>query len=144
MDAALREMYRVCKPGGYIAMANFNRTPPPFDPGWSVLLEQFMTYQVGVRMPQQVTYTPQEVEALLGRFGLRSIETNSETYDIIYASEDDWWAFQLNLGPRATIMGMDEEMRARFKDEHLARLRPMFRRDGLHMSVSVVYSLAQR
>ena len=28
IEAALREMYRICKPGGCIAMINFNKTPP--------------------------------------------------------------------------------------------------------------------
>jgi hypothetical protein len=39
---------------------------------------------------------------------------------------------------------MNEETRARFKDEYLAKLRPMFRQDGLHLSVAVVYAMAQR
>jgi ubiquinone/menaquinone biosynthesis C-methylase UbiE len=28
MEAALREMYHVCKPGGCLVMINFNKTPP--------------------------------------------------------------------------------------------------------------------
>jgi hypothetical protein len=39
---------------------------------------------------------------------------------------------------------MNEETRARFKDEYLGKLRPMFRPDGLHLSVSLVYATAQR
>jgi O-methyltransferase/aklanonic acid methyltransferase len=144
MEAALREMYRVCKPGGCLAMTNFNKTPPPFDPGWPLLIQQFMSYRVGVRTPQQLAYTPQEVEALLSRFGFRSIETHGETNEIIYASAEDWWAFQLTLVPRAAILSMNEETRARFKDEYLAKLRPMYRQDGLHLSLAVIFTLAQR
>jgi ubiquinone/menaquinone biosynthesis C-methylase UbiE len=144
MDAALCEMYRVCKPGGYVGVTNFNKTPPLFDPAFPLLFQQFMAYRVGVRMPQQLAYAPEEVEALLSRFGFHSIKTYSETNDIIYASAEDWWAFLLTLGSRATIMGMNKETRARFKDEYLAKLRPMFRQDGLHVSVAVVYAVAQR
>jgi ubiquinone/menaquinone biosynthesis C-methylase UbiE len=144
MEAALREMYRVCKPGGCLAMTNFNKTPPPFDPGWPLLMQQFMAYRVGVRTPQPLAYTPQEVETLLSRFGFRSIETHGETNDIIYASAEDWWAFQLTLVPRAAILSMNDETRARFKDEYLAKLRPLFRQDGLHLSLAVIYALAQR
>ncbi|MDD1753293.1 MAG: class I SAM-dependent methyltransferase [Methanotrichaceae archaeon] len=46
MEAALHEMYRVCKPGGYLAIANFNKIPPPFDPGWTILMKQFMAYRI--------------------------------------------------------------------------------------------------
>jgi hypothetical protein len=92
----------------------------------------------------QFAYTPQEVEALLSRSGFRSIETHSETNDIVYESVEDWWAFLLTLAPRATIMGMDEQMRAQFNEEYLAKLRPMLDQDGLHISLGVIYTLAKR
>ncbi len=144
MDAALREMYRVCKPGGCLAIANFNKTPPPFNPGLPLLIQQLMEYQVKVQTTTQFAYTPQEVEALLGRFGFCSIETHSETNDIVYENVEDWWAFLLTLAPRATIMGMNEQTRAQFKDEYLAKLHPMLGQDGLHISLGVIYSLAKR
>ena len=144
MEAALREMYRVCKPGGYVAMTHFSKTPTPFDPGLSILMQQFMAYRVRVSLPPQLAYTPQEVEALLSRFGFHSIKTHSEVNDIVYASAEDCWAFILTLPPRATILGMSEETRARFKDECLAKLRETFREDGLHLSLGVIYTLARR
>jgi ubiquinone/menaquinone biosynthesis C-methylase UbiE len=144
IEAALREMYRVSKPGGFISISIFGKTPPPFNPGWPILVKQFEAYQCGVRMPQPIAYAPEEIEALLSRSGFRSIEINSETSDIIYPSAEDLWALILTLGPRLTILGMSEETRARFKEEYFAKLRPMFRQDGLHMSVGVVYATAQR
>jgi ubiquinone/menaquinone biosynthesis C-methylase UbiE len=144
MEAALGEMYRVCKPDGYIGVSVFDKTPLPFDPGMPILIQQFVAYQVGVQMPQPTAYAPEEVEALLSRSGFRSIETCSETNDVVYTGEEDWWAFLLTVGPGVTILGMNEEARSRFKDEYLARLRPMFREDGLHISVAVVYAVAQR
>ncbi len=144
IDAVLREMHRVCKPGGYVGVSFFDKTPPPFDPGWPILLQQFMAYQRGVRMPQQVAYAPQEVEHLLGRNGFRPVATRSYTSDIVYATLDDWWDFQFTVGTRLTILAMDEETRARFKDEYLGKLRPLLAEDGLHLSVAVVYAVAQR
>jgi len=144
MEAALREMYRVCKPGGCVGVTLFDKTPPPMNPGWPILMQLFMAYRMGVQMPQQLAYAPQEVNALLSRFGFHSIETHSETNDIVYANLEDWWEFQLTLGPRASIMSMNEEMRARFKQEYLDKLRPMLRQDGLHQSVAIVYAMAKR
>ena len=95
-------------------------------------------------MPQPIDYAPEEVEALLSRFDFRSIKTYSETNDIVYANVEDWWEFQLTVGPRLTILGMDEKTRARFKEEYLAKLRPLLVQDGLHISVAVVYAVAQR
>lgn len=144
MEAALREMHRVCKPGGYVAMTHFSKNPTPFDPGLSILMQQFMAYQVAVTLPPQLAYTPREIEALLSRFGFHSIETHGETNDIVYASAEDCWGLILTLPPRAAIMGMSEEMRAQFKDECLAKLRAKFREDGLHMSLGVIYTVARR
>jgi len=144
MGAALREMYRVCKPGGYVAMTNFNKTPPPFDPSLSILIKQFIDYQVQVVLPPQLAFTPQEMKELLGRFGFRSVKAHSETNDIVYATAEDCWGFILTLPPGATMLGMSEETRARFKDEYLAKLRAMSRQDGLHLSLGVIYTLAKR
>ncbi len=144
VDAALREMYRVLKPGGCLAISNFNKTPLPFNPGVPMLIQQFMAYQVKLQTTTQFAYTPQEVEALISRTGFRSIETHSETNDIVYENVEDWWEFLLTLAPRATIMGMNEQMRAKFKEEYIAKLRPMQGQDGLHISVGVIYSLAKR
>jgi ubiquinone/menaquinone biosynthesis C-methylase UbiE len=144
MKAALREMYRVCKPGGYIGVSLFNKTPPPFNPALPLLMQQTMAYQAEVRSPQQIAYAPEEVEALLSQSGFHSVETFSETSDIVYANVDDLWAFQMTTAMRAFIMSMSEETRERFKAEYFAKLRPLFRQDGLHVSVAVVYALAQR
>jgi O-methyltransferase/aklanonic acid methyltransferase len=144
IDAALREMHRVCRPGGFVGVSLFGKTPPPFDPGWPILLKQFMAYQKGVIMPQQVAYSPHEVEALLGRVGFRSVATQSEANDIVFATLEDWWDFQFTVGTRLTIQSMDEETRRRFKEEYLGKLRPLLAPDGLHVSLGVIYAVARR
>lgn len=144
IKAALGEMYRACKPGGCLAITYFNKAPPPFSPGFPILIQQLMAYRVGVQTPQPLAYTTQEVEALLNRSGFRSIEIYNEIYDIIYKSGEEWWLFLLTLASRASIMGMNEEMRARFKEEYLDKLRPMFGQDGIHMSLAIIYALAKR
>ena len=142
-DMALSEMARVCKPGGLIGLSIFGRTPPPFDPGWSIFGRLATAYGVSVRLPQRVALTHGEFKALLGQAGLQDIEIHDETTDAIYATEEDWWAFQHTLGTRATILAMDEATRMRFKEDYLAKMRPLFRADGLHLPVNVLYAVAR-
>jgi ubiquinone/menaquinone biosynthesis C-methylase UbiE len=142
MDAALREMHRVCKPGGRIGLTMWGKAL--FDPAWRIFAEQVRAYGVEVRMPQKIAYSSEDVQVLLAAAGFIGIETRCETSDIVYASEEDWWAFQLTMGSRAAIYRMGDETRARFKKEYLAKLRSLFRADGLHLPAPVIYALAQK
>ena len=144
MQVALREMYRVCKPGGYVSVSVFGKPPPMFSPGLQILMQQFTAYGIEPRMPQPLAYTPQEVEMALSQPGFHSIETYNETNDVIYSSLEDLWDFILTLPIRSPIMGMNEQTRIRFKDEYFAKLRPALRPDGLHMALGVVYALGKR
>ncbi len=143
IDAALREMHRVCQPGGCVGVSLFDKKPPPFDPGWPILLKQFMAYGKGVVMPQQVAYSPPEVETLLARASFHSVSMRSETNDIVFATLEDWWDFQFTVGTRLTIESMDEETSRRFRDEYIGKLRPLLAADGFHVSLGVVYAVAR-
>jgi ubiquinone/menaquinone biosynthesis C-methylase UbiE len=144
MNAALREMYRVCKPGGYIAVTYFNKTPPPFDPGWRIFATQSKEYRIGMRMPQQLGLAPEELEGLLISSGFKIVRTDCEIYDLVYKTAEDWWGFMLTLGSRASILSMDDKTRDRFKNEYLNRLISAALQDGLHIATSVIFSVAKR
>ncbi len=142
LSAALGEMARVCKPDGHIALTVFGREPRPFDPGWPILYRQISDYKIGVRMPNQVAYTVEELRALLAQAGLKTVEMAEELNQVVYGNLEDWWAFQLTVGSRAAIMRMDIATRGRFKQEYLGRLEPLLQPDGLHLQVPVLYALA--
>jgi ubiquinone/menaquinone biosynthesis C-methylase UbiE len=145
MDAALREMYRVCKPGGFIGITVFDKTQPYLSPGFPVLNQLVTAYKVPyVRMAHGSTFTPEEIKGLIERFGFRSTLTRSETYDLVYANPEEWWSCMLATGPRATIMNMDEATRVRFKVDYCAKMQSMMKQDGLHMAAGVVYAIAQK
>jgi len=142
MEAALREMHRVCKPGGWLGLTVFDRTPPPFDPLFPIAMQQFAAYQGKVWMPPHgMSFAAEELEILLKGHGWQSIETHSETVTFIYTSEEDIWAF---LPLQFALMDAGEGARAQFKKEFLAKLRPLFHPDGLHVSAAIVYAKGQR
>ncbi|MFC1911282.1 class I SAM-dependent methyltransferase [Chloroflexota bacterium] len=142
MEAALNEMHRVCKPGGWLGLTVFDRTPPPFDPLFPIAMQQFGAYQGKVCIPPHgMSFAPEELEGFLKQHGWQSIETHSENVTFIYKSEEDVWAF---LPLQFALMDAGEGARAQFKEEFLARLRPLFRPDGLHVSAAVAYAKGQR
>ena len=142
MEAALHEMHRVCKPGGWLGLTVFDRTPPPFDPLFPIAMEQFAAYQGKVWMPPHgMSFAPEELEVLLKRHGWQSIETHSETVTFIYTSEEDIWAF---LPLQFALMDANEVARAQFREGFLAKLRPLFHPDGLHVTAAAVYAKGHR
>ena len=142
MEAALHEMQRVCKPGGWLGLTMFDRTPPPFDPLFTMMLQQFSAYQGKVSIPPHgMSNAPEELEGFLKPHGWQSIETHSEKATFIYASEDEIWAFP---PLQFTLMDAGEEAQAQFREELLAGLRPLFHTDGLHVSAAVAYAKGRR
>lgn len=142
MSAALREMRRVLKRGGQVGLTMWGKAP--FDPAWKIFADQARAYGVEVRMPNKIAYASEEIHALLAEAGFGDIEVKSETTELVYAYEEDWWAFQFSGGTRAALERMDEGTRARFKAEYLAQLRPLFQADGLHLPAPVLYAVANR
>ena len=142
METAVREMNRVCKPGGQIGLTMWGKGT--FDPAWKMFADQVRKYAIEVRMPQKIAYAPSDVQTFLASAGLGEIELRSETTDMVYANEEDWWGFQLTLAARAAIYRMSEEKRAEFKKEYLGQLRSLFRTDGLHLPAPVIYAKARK
>lgn len=90
--------------------------------------------------PHGMAFAPDQLEGFLKRHGWQSIATRSEKVTFIYTSEEDIWAF---LPLQFALMDADEAARAQFKEEFLARLRPLFHTDGLHVSAAVAYAKGQ-
>ncbi len=144
MEIGLREMCRVCGPGGRVGISVWSKTPPPFDPAWKLFADQVRKYGVEVRMPQRVAYSPQDVESLMRAAGFADIQLATETTELVYPNEEDWWSFQLTNGSRAAILRMPSETQAKFKEEYLAQLRPLFRADGLHLPAAAIFAVGSR
>lgn len=142
MDVTLREIHRVMKKGGHIGVTVWG--PAPFDPAWKLLSEQLRAYGVEVRMPNKVSYTEEEMSAMLQRSGFSNIQTRVETIDAVYRNEDEWWRFQFTTGARAALGQISDEARQTFRDEYLAKLRHLYRADGLHLPAPAMYVMGKK
>jgi ubiquinone/menaquinone biosynthesis C-methylase UbiE len=145
IDAALREIQRVCKPGAVFGVSVFYKSPELFAPAIGLFSQLCEAHKIDTsHAPPKVAYAPDELGSLLLQSGFSSVKTIVETNDIVYTRAEDWWEFLMMGAVRATIMGMDEELRARFKDDYVEKLDDLSGADGLHVSIPVVYGIAER
>ncbi len=148
IEAGMREMYRVCKVGGWVGVSVFHKTLPSWGPLFPLIGQ--IGQKIGAMQekvwvtPHDGGYLPEEAESVLKKLGLRSVQTHSETSNFVYSNEEDIWGLMVSLFTGQTLLNMKEETRVRFKTEYLASLRPMFSTDGLHLSVAAVYAMGQR
>jgi len=149
---ALAEMYRVCKPGGTIGLAVFDKwSPDPTNPG--VIVNQLIN-EYGEKDPEATyirlkyawptRFSTEEIETLLTNYGFHDINTLKETRDTVYSDGEKFWEMLLSGGSRLTFNNMDLTTQIRFKKDLLSRLMPFMQRDGIHFAETAIYSIAYK
>jgi ubiquinone/menaquinone biosynthesis C-methylase UbiE len=140
VDAALREIRRVTRPGGTLALSTFGGRVPLFDPALPLLVKDLEAHPGALRMPDAVLFSHEQVRDLFAGAGFARMEVTDEIREVVYPTLDLWWEFLLTFRPRPAILGMEEDERLRFRDSYFERLKPLLREDGLHISADVVYA----
>jgi len=149
---ALTEMFRVCKPGGVIGLAVFDKwSPDPANPG--VIVNQLIN-EYGKRDPDAAyirlkyawptRFSTGEMETLLLNYGFHDIKTIRETRDTIYQDGEEFWEMLWSGGSRLTMNNMDIATRIRFKEDLLNRLMGIMQGDGIHFDETAIYSIAYK
>ena len=144
MNSALREMYRVCKPGGLIGVTVFDKTVPDTWADSKLFMQKVRDYKIEIKGIQSNSFAPEEIAQLLTGAGFHLVKTVQEVKEKTFTDLEDVWEQRMSGGHRAIIMGFDEETRARFKQEYLARVLQLAGSDGFRATVPVMYSIAQR
>jgi ubiquinone/menaquinone biosynthesis C-methylase UbiE len=129
-DQALREFFRVLKPGGAIGLTTWTEDCP------------FLTWCVGElnaclpapapRQGQNRFDTPARIEAALREAGFSGIEVDVEEADFVYANYEEWWLSLWSAGLRARLENLEAPVLDRVKSEMLQRVKPLTQPDGIH------------
>jgi ubiquinone/menaquinone biosynthesis C-methylase UbiE len=149
---ALAEMYRVCKLGGVIGLAVFDKlSPDPTNPG--VIVNQLIN-EYGKRDPDAAyirlkyawptRFSTGEMETLLLNYGFHDIKTLSETRDTIYQDGEEFWDMLWSGGSRLTMNNMNLTTRIHFKEDLLNRLMGIMQGDGIHFIETAIYLVAYK
>ena len=144
MGAALREMYRVCKPGGFVGISVFDKTVPESALNSKILRQQCQDYKIELIGSQPGTFSPEDFRSLVAQHGFHSIRTYCETKKKVYTDLERLWQDRMSGGTSILLKNMDEDTYVRFKEEYLDKLHPIMESDGFHQLIAVIYLVAQR
>ncbi len=144
MESALRELWRMLKPGGQLAITSWGKQV--FEPANQVFwdaIEAVRPDLVKKFTPWDRISTPTSLQALLASAGATQVQVflDSAAAQHHIDSPEDWWTIVMGGGLRGTIDQLDPETRASIRAINLAFLRT---HQVKSLEANVLYALAQK
>jgi ubiquinone/menaquinone biosynthesis C-methylase UbiE len=140
MPAAVRELWRVIRPGGKLAVTTWG--PRFFEPAttafWNAVREVRPDLYKGFNPWDRIS-DPASVRALLQAGGAEGAEVVAESGTHPIASPEAWWAAVLGSGYRGTLEQMSAEDREQVRIANLSYIRDSGIRS---VEANVVYAIA--
>jgi len=142
MVAEVRELWRVLRPGGKLAITTWG--PRMFEPGsqafWLAVKESRPDLVATVSPWERIT-RPDALRQLLSESGIESAEVTPEDGQQPLQCAEDWWTVVLGSGYRWTVEQMSEGERERVR---AANVKTLWDSGTTSVETNVIYAAAQK
>jgi ubiquinone/menaquinone biosynthesis C-methylase UbiE len=140
MPAAIRELWRVVRPGGRLAITTWG--PRFFEPGSTAFWDSVRAVAPDLHKsfnPWDRISEPESVRALFSEAGIPECDVVAEAGSHPVASPEAWWAAVRGSGYRGTLEKLDAQAREQVRSANLAFIRDA----RIHeVEANVVYAVA--
>jgi SAM-dependent methyltransferase len=133
---AAAEFVRVLKPGGALGMSSWGNEDPRWD--WEGdLIEGLAVDRRSIAQPFD---TSESLRDLLTGAGLQDVGVEIEELDVVFADEEEWWAWKWSYSLRGLLEQLDRKTLERFRSDAFARMRALKRTDGYPIRLSASFA----
>ena len=142
MEAAARELWRVVRPGGRLAVTTWGSQL--FEPVNTVFWDSVRAVRPDLHRafnPWDRISEPSALRALFASAGAREAEVVAESHAHPLREPEDWWTLVMGSGYRGTVEQLEPEARARVREACLAFVRSARVRA---VEAGVVYAVARK
>jgi arsenite methyltransferase len=140
MLAALREWYRVLKPGGQVGFSGFGPTfSQPLVDLWNARLRQYGVFLPTVSQDYRLA-EPETCQRLLHEAGFVQTEVQSEQLGYYFRTVEEYWEERSSTRAGLAILQLAPDQREQFKAEHLAEVRALATEQGIWRDVAVNFA----
>lgn len=123
MSAAVRELWRMVKPGGRLAITTWG--PNLFEPAngafWDAIHLERPDLHRGFNPWDRIS-EPSGFREMLAAADVRTVDIVAETGTHPLNMSDDWWKIAMGSGYRGTLTQLDSETLTRVRERNLSRL----------------------
>jgi ubiquinone/menaquinone biosynthesis C-methylase UbiE len=143
MGQAVRESWRVLKPGGRLGFSSFG--PSFFKPLRMLWRDRLVTHGLSLSpsLPSDRLAEPAMSESLLRDAGFTNVSVQSEQLGYYQTLEQRWHEIKVSL-EGMPLAKFSEEEQAQIKKEHLEELEPLLTEQGLWVDVAANFALGNK
>jgi ubiquinone/menaquinone biosynthesis C-methylase UbiE len=142
MTAAVRELWRMVRPGGRLAITTWG--PGLFEPANGMFWEAIGNVRPDLQRsfnPWERISEPSGLSEMLAAAGVQTDTIVPEAGTHPLQSPDDWWAIAMGSGYRGTIAQLDAETLRQVCEENLSRLG---KEQVTSIETNVIYAVATK
>jgi ubiquinone/menaquinone biosynthesis C-methylase UbiE len=129
LDDALSGFRRVLKPAGRVVVTTWGREG---DESWRWYRDLRQAYQAVAKLSSNSFDRSEDLLDRFSRAGFGEIRIIPRELDVIYATEEEWWAMQWSVSARAGLERLEPGQLERLKADVFERMQALRQADGFH------------